>query len=377
MKLRSSTVYTQSPSKISLLQQRALIAAVSIFYLTIGWHLTGPMSALSLVGMSFPFAIAMVMIFALTFYNGTVLRVDGVPVLTALVLSAQTLVISANVTVTSTLVFVFLVTSSTVMVVLLAERLRAAALALAVTAGIGITGSWLVVPIFSPEFSPPLALLLWLPILAVASLLAWALEQGRGKAFRLSKELERRATSDNLTGVSNRAHINLLAQNEFARARRYTEPFSCLMLDIDEYNKLRSTWGTSATDPIVQVLSGYCVVIMRHCDSFGRLSPHRFLALLPETKGNGALTLAQRMCKDISNLKVSVSGESLSFTISTGAAELHDDDRWAGDILRRAEQALEDAIERGGNTAVLAQPPLTSFLSDPQTGSQEIDPGPT
>lgn len=54
--------------------------------------------------------------------------------------------------------------------------------------------------------------------LAMSAIVAFGLETQRSEAFALKTELERRATSDNLTGVSNRAHISQLAQNEFARA---------------------------------------------------------------------------------------------------------------------------------------------------------------
>ena len=54
---------------------------------------------------------------------------------------------------------------------------------------------------------------------AAAAIAAGILEHERRAAFALRTELERRATSDNMTGVSNRAHILQLAQNEFARAR--------------------------------------------------------------------------------------------------------------------------------------------------------------
>jgi len=50
-------------------------------------------------------------------------------------------------------------------------------------------------------------------------------------------------------------------------------------------------------------------------------------------------------------------GEPVNFTVSIGATQLHNTDRWAGDLLRRAEQGLEDAIERGRSNAVFAEPP--------------------
>jgi len=143
------------------------------------------------------------------------------------------------------------------------------------------------------------------------------------------------------------------------------------MLAIDAYEALRSKWGIHAADAAVQVLSDYRVVIRHHCDSFGRPGLHRFLALLPETEGAGALTLSSRMCKDIAALDVKASGKGLNFTISIGAAELHSSDRWAGDVLRRAEQALDDAIERGGDNAVLAESPSAPAENTGKSNQQE------
>ena len=141
-----------------------------------------------------------------------------------------------------------------------------------------------------------------------------------------------------------------------SRARRYREPFACLMIEIDDYEALTKK-APHAADVVVQVFTGYCVVVMRHCDSFGRLSPHRFMALLPETKGPGAATLAGRMSQDLSGHNVMVGGEVVNFKVSIGAGALDTHDRWAGDLLRRVEQCLEDAIERGRNQAVFAEPP--------------------
>src|SRR5690606_9595936 len=116
-------------------------------------------------------------------------------------------------------------------------------------------------------------------------------------------------------------------------------------------------WGAAASEAVVQVVAGYCVVVMRHCDSLGRLSPARFLALLPETPETGALTLARRMCLDLGRLDVMTGGRKVNFTVSIGVANLAPTDRWGGDLLRRAERGLDDAIERGRNTAVLADIP--------------------
>jgi diguanylate cyclase (GGDEF)-like protein len=173
-----------------------------------------------------------------------------------------------------------------------------------------------------------------------------------------------------MTGVSNRPHITLLTHNEFARARRYREPFTCLMIEIDDFEAM-STDRTRAGEVVVQVFTGYCVVVMRHCDSFGRLTPSRFLALLPETHAVGADILAQRMCKDLAGLDVMVDGEAFNFTVSIGLAELHVGDRSAGELLRRAARALDDAVEGGRNTVVLAAPPAPVYDDEGNTAAND------
>lgn len=212
--------------------------------------------------------------------------------------------------------------------------------------------------IYTVSFTSADAAVMLVIAVALPLFLSDILDDARQDAGTMRAELSRRATSDDLSGVSNRAHISLLAQNEFSRARRYGEPYSCLMIEIERFDALLADHGQAALNAIVQVFTGYCVVVMRHCDSFGRLTPSRFLALLPETPAAGATTLATRMCRDLAALNVAFAGGSLNFTVNIGVTEMHVVDRGGGEMLRRAEQALADAQERGGNCAVFIAPPI-------------------
>tara|TARA_R110000868_G_scaffold101366_1_gene279155 strand:+ start:1682 stop:2806 length:1125 start_codon:yes stop_codon:yes gene_type:complete len=342
----------ESIKSAALPQRTLLISAAVLTAVGSGWAVSETDASSGFFAASLTLSILTLAIAALTFSHNMTVRLNIIPCATALVygiyINATSLDQAAMYSLSFTLLGFF--------VVGLAPRLPGAAGALFITTILGATG--VVSALMTPDATLSVTtLLLWLPGIALAGVLAGILEQARRRTFALTSELERRATSDDLSGVSNRAHINLLAQNEFARARRYREPYACLMLEIDDFETLSSTYGLHTADIVVQVLSGYCVVVMRHCDSFGRLSPHRFLALLPETEGHGALTLASRMCRDIAALSVKANGQSVGFTISIGGAELHQSDRWVGDMLRRTEQALDDAIEGGRNSAVLATTP--------------------
>lgn len=146
-----------------------------------------------------------------------------------------------------------------------------------------------------------------------------------------------------------------------------------MMIEIDGYESLSEAWGPIAMDTLIQVFTGYCVLVMRHCDSFGRLSPKRFMAILPETPGKGAQILGSRMCRELAMHDVVVDGEMLNFTVSIGAAEMASSDRWAGDLLRRVEQAIEDAIESGRAQSILAQPPRAAFAEADEAGGPGIE----
>ncbi len=310
--------------------------------------------------------------FVLATYGLTYARTPGPllefnPLLLAAVFGAHIVLGAIDVPEDHVMRFALLFGLLALFVVTAAPTLRSTLGSLALTALVAVVGAVFYLPHGSESFGVIEAIPYSVPGFALALIVAFSFEHSRRAAFDAEAELARRATSDGLTGVSNRAHINLLAQNEFSRARRYREPYACMMIEIDGYDALEAQAGLATAHAVAQVFSGYCVVVMRHCDSFGRLSPSRFLALLPETQGKGAFTLAERMCRDLAALEVMVDGQPVKFTVSIGATELQTSDRWAGDLLRRAEQGLEDAIERGRSNAVFAAPPAPVDYEEEET----------
>ncbi len=300
---------------------------------------------------------ALLSIYGLTFLREERIRQFIVPVLASVVFAVHIVFGVAAAPTAGAVRFALLFGLLGLFVAHLSAVPRAVWISLGAMSVIGVYGAALYLPGLNPNFARAEALIYWLPFLAATVVGTQRLVAQQATTAILRQELARRATSDSLTGVSNRAHITQLAQNEFARARRYGEDFSCLVIEVEGYEALVKQWGSRAADTVAQVLTGYCVVVMRHCDSLGRLSPARYLALLPETAGAGAAVLAERMCRDVAALDVAVDGQKLNFTVSIGAAAIHALDRAAGDLLRRAGLALDDAAEHGGRRAVLAAHP--------------------
>ncbi|MBX7199184.1 MAG: GGDEF domain-containing protein [Rhodospirillaceae bacterium] len=301
---------------------------------------------------------AVLAIYGLTYLREERIRQFIVPILTSVVFAAHIVFGVAVAPMAGAVRFALLFGLLGLFVAHLSTVPRAVWISLAAMSVIGLYGATIYLPGLYPEFSRAEALVYWLPFLAATVVGTQRLVAQGAATVILRQELERRATSDGLTGVSNRAHVTQLAQNEFARARRYGEDFSCLVIEIDAHGALVEKCGIRAADTVAQMLTGYCVVVMRHCDSLGRMSPSRYLALLPETAGAGALVLAERMCRDTAGLSVAVDGQTLNFTVSIGAAAIHALDRAAGDLLRRAVLALDDALEHGNRAVLAAHPGL-------------------
>jgi diguanylate cyclase (GGDEF)-like protein/PAS domain S-box-containing protein len=171
----------------------------------------------------------------------------------------------------------------------------------------------------------------------------------------LQWKLERQARTDPLTGCANRRHFMELAEHELARARRYTEEVSVLMLDLDHFKEINDRYGHQAGDLTLQRLVQICQSTLRAEDTVGRLGGEEFAILLPESARNKALEVAERLCRAVAAADVPLEGKApLRFTTSIGVATLAQEDSDIGVVLGRADKALYEAKSAGRNRVVVA-----------------------
>ena len=167
--------------------------------------------------------------------------------------------------------------------------------------------------------------------------------------IRAQDELRVLATTDSLTGASNRRHFLELSEKEFERVRRYPAPLSALMLDADHFKSINDTYGHDVGDQVLQALSRTVLAGLRSTEIFGRLGGEEFAVALPSTGLDGARVVAERLRRSVEELKVSAEGRTVSFTISIGVAEIIEADGSFASILSRADQALYRAKSDGRN----------------------------
>lgn len=163
------------------------------------------------------------------------------------------------------------------------------------------------------------------------------------KLKKLNERLRIQSRTDNLTGLSNRADLNVKFQREIDRAARYSRPLSIIMVDMDHFKKINDELGHIMGDRILKAFAEVAKENTRTIDTVGRWGGEEFLILCPETDAEQAAVVAQRLCEAVRNRRFE-SGRV--HTVSIGVAVLGKDDTIDA-LLHRADEALYRAKNSG------------------------------
>lgn len=173
---------------------------------------------------------------------------------------------------------------------------------------------------------------------------------------RVDQELKRLAQIDSLTNLANRRHFMELAEQELSRTLRYGGPLSVLMLDLDHFKNINDTYGHKIGDLVLQKFGGLVRQTLRDVDAVGRVGGEEFAVVLPQTDGEHALEVAERLCRLTADTEVALDqGLPLHFTVSIGVASLTDARSNIDTLLGQADQALYQAKHSGRNRVCVYQ----------------------
>ncbi|MEJ2688166.1 MAG: GGDEF domain-containing protein [Gammaproteobacteria bacterium] len=176
-------------------------------------------------------------------------------------------------------------------------------------------------------------------------------------AERLQADLDSQANRDPLTGALNRRAFSLIAEKETARARRYGQPLSVLIMDLDKFKQLNDRLGHDGGDALLCAFVDVTGKILRGEDVFCRFGGEEFVALLPDTSARQALVAAERLraaCAKESAISADLRNtEPFALTVSIGIGELAPDEDIES-LIRRADAALYRAKGMGRNRCELA-----------------------
>ncbi len=168
---------------------------------------------------------------------------------------------------------------------------------------------------------------------------------------RLTSITKQAAITDVLTGVYNRRYFDDMLTKLVALAKRYKEPLSILIADIDYFKGVNDTYGHVSGDLLLQQMTRGVAGVVRESDIVTRYGGEEFAIILPATNMTSALEKANRIRQQVesANFDGIVPGKSLKITMSIGVANFPEHGDESGAIVTAADSALYKAKKGGRN----------------------------
>jgi diguanylate cyclase (GGDEF)-like protein len=144
------------------------------------------------------------------------------------------------------------------------------------------------------------------------------------EARRRARLLSRQATTDHLTGISNRAPFDLALDVEMRHAMRTGEPFTVLCMDLDGFKEINDGFGHAAGDEVLREVSQRLIQQVRLGDVLARLGGDEFGVVMRHGAQDSAEVLAKRIVSAVSKPITLSSNDTVGVGVSVGIAAYTD-----------------------------------------------------
>jgi len=161
---------------------------------------------------------------------------------------------------------------------------------------------------------------------------------------------------DGLTEIYNKRKYEEEVAREFARAVRHKRPLSLVMCDIDHFKHVNDNYGHLCGDFILKQIAAITVDLLRPEQVFARVGGDEFVILSPETEGEGARALAEKLRERVSSFDYFYAGFKVPITCSFGVADLVAEVTSPEKLYEAADRALYLAKNGGRNRVQMYVP---------------------
>ncbi len=159
--------------------------------------------------------------------------------------------------------------------------------------------------------------------------------------------LENLTVVDETTQLFSRRYMIKNLNNKIYDSKRYGFSFSAILFDIDDFKVINNEFGHKYGDEVLKKLSKRILFGTRETDILGRYEDDTFLLILPSTKLNQSIIVAEKVRKNVSNVKIH-NKSGFNLTLSCGILE-HNNEMDVEEFISEIEFKLQKAKDNGKN----------------------------
>ena len=174
---------------------------------------------------------------------------------------------------------------------------------------------------------------------------------------QMEKALDRarqNSLTDELTGLPNRSAFLRQLKAEIGRARRYGFSLALALIDLDDLKTVNERHGYAAGDAILHTYAHEIMSQFRGYDLVARYGDDEFAVLLPNTQKDGAVRAIDKAQKHAAGTFIQFNGQNLPLPSFSSVLTLYSHGEQPEALLKRADEALIHAKQRGRAQSVVA-----------------------
>jgi diguanylate cyclase (GGDEF)-like protein len=170
-------------------------------------------------------------------------------------------------------------------------------------------------------------------------------------------ELERMASTDFLTGLTNRRLFKTLTLAQIEKNKRDGGPMSLAMIDIDHFKMVNDNHGHDAGDLVLIAISNLLRKHFRGYDVVARIGGEEFAIMMPDTPITDAEIALERLRQKIEETTISLPNQdvAIKITVSIGVTWARHGRKDYDELLSLADQSLYKAKNAGRNRVVFGE----------------------
>ncbi len=160
------------------------------------------------------------------------------------------------------------------------------------------------------------------------------------KLLHSYNELKAISDTDSLTGIFNRKKFDEYSKLAIQNAKRYKNPFTMVVLDLNKFKIINDTHGHNVGDQILKHFTQTITQAIRESDQFFRTGGDEFILILHNTRTDDAKITIEKLKNELLSKSLNIDEITLFVEASFGIAEYEKDGNSIDELYKIADERM-------------------------------------